>query len=317
MPMEIQRMPHCVYLITPAARAANSKNRLGVQMNPAISILLFVLLLPFTSFAQDIGHLTVREGNVHVIRGTSVLRAAEGMAMHVGDIIETPDAAFAQIELSGGTVIAVGPATKMYFLGHAARAAEVVLLSGWLKGQNVAVSGTYKYLTPLMSLTTRDGTLVLHIAPSQSDVFVESGSANLSAESRGGQVLKGGQFVSRVPRKPPVVSARMSSEFTAAIPIPFRDTLPARYSRFAGKQVEAPRDHDVTYPEVAEWLAAPLAWRRGMVSRFEPRLSDAAFRSSVDAHMKQHPEWDPILHPEKYQQKVHPASANAVTPPGS
>jgi hypothetical protein len=314
--METQRMPYCVYLITTAARAAKSKICLGFHMNPAIAVLLFVLFAQLTTFAQDLGRLTVREGMVHVIRGTSVLRAAEGMGMHVGDIVETPDAAFAQIELSGGTVIAVGPATKMYFLGHAARATEVVLLSGWLKGQNAAGSGAYKYLTPLMSFTTRDGTLVLHILPSQSDVFVESGSANLSAESRGGQLLKGGQFVSRLPHKPPVLSARMSSEFTAAIPVPFRDTLPARYSRFAGKQVEAPRDHDVTYSEVAEWLAAPLAWRRGMVSRFEPRLSDAAFRSSVEAHLKQHPEWDPVLHPEKYQQKVHPASANAVTPPG-
>src|SRR4051794_26639159 len=199
MPMEIQRMPVCVYLITPTTGAAKSKNRLGVQMRSAISVLLLVLFVQLTTLAQELGHLTVREGNVHLIRGTSVLRAAEGMAMHVGDIVETPDTAFAQIELSGGTVIAVGPATKMYFLRHAERGAEVVLLSGWLKGQNVSGSGTYKYLTPLMSLTTRDGTLVMHTLPSESDLFVESGSANLSAESSGGQVLKGGQFVSRTP----------------------------------------------------------------------------------------------------------------------
>src|SRR5689334_1938280 len=128
--MEIQRMPHYVYLISPAVWAAKSKNRLRVQMNPAIAALLFVFFAQLTTFSQELGHLTVREGNVHVIRGAWVLRASEGMAMHVGDIVETPDAAFAQVELSGGTVVAVGPTTKIYFLRHVPRAAEIVLLSG-------------------------------------------------------------------------------------------------------------------------------------------------------------------------------------------
>jgi hypothetical protein len=46
-----------------------------------------------------------------------------------------------------------------------------------------------------------------------------------------------------------------------------------------------------------------------MVPRFEPRLNDASFRKELAAHMNDHPEWDPVLYPEKYESKT-PAQAN-------
>jgi hypothetical protein len=64
------------------------------------------------------------------------------------------------------------------------------------------------------------------------------------------------------------------------------------------------RDHEVTYSEIEDWLNTRLVWREGFVSRFEPRLEDAAFRKAVEAHLGNHPEWDEALYPEDYEAKT-------------
>ena len=51
------------------------------------------------------------------------------------------------------------------------------------------------------------------------------------------------------------------------------------------------------------WLKAPPDIRRPMLARFRPRVSDPAFRAALVANLKFHPEWDPILFPEKYKPK--------------
>ena len=67
---------------------------------------------------------------MHVIRGSTVLKGGEGIRLHPRDILETSDPGFAQVELAGGTIAALGASTRLYLLrdaaGHAgsARAAK-------------------------------------------------------------------------------------------------------------------------------------------------------------------------------------------------
>jgi hypothetical protein len=287
-------------------------------MNPVLAVLLMFLLAPLHAAAQDFGTLTMREGGLRVIRGTGVFQGVEGMRLRPGDILETAEPAFAQVELTGGALVALGPSTRVYLFSRAGGSGtQLVLLNGWLKGEAPASAGQYRFLTPLLVAATRNGTVVLHTIRESAEAFVESGSATVTGEGRaaGGGPAKAGQFLSRSAGKNVSVTGRMSQAFIDAMPNAFKDTLPPRLSRFAGKKVEPKRDHEVSYPEVAAWLTMPATWRRGFVTRFEPRLADPAFRKAVDAHMNEHPEWDPILHPENYQEKTRPASANAGTPP--
>jgi hypothetical protein len=46
-----------------------------------------------------------------------------------------------------------------------------------------------------------------------------------------------------------------------------------------------------------------------MVSRFKTRASDPAFRSALVSNLRFHPEWDPVLYPEKYEPKGAAAGA--------
>jgi hypothetical protein len=285
-------------------------------------------LLPIPAAVQDVGTVTFIEGSLRIIRGTTVLQAAEGTRLRQGDILEGSEKGFAQLEFSGGAVVALGPSSRMYIFRHGAGAkpgsgatgTELVLLSGWLKGQSDAHAGSYRYESPALAATAGNGTVVLHSNESGCEIFVEAGSAAIAEVSPNGSVGKPttgntGQFFSRHQGKGIVTASRPSSTFIESLPQSFRDTLPSRLAHFTGKPVEPRVQHPVSYPEIQAWLTMPSAWRRGFVDRFEPRLKDAEFRKQLESHEAEYPEWRPILHPERpSQQSPAPAASNTESP---
>jgi hypothetical protein len=275
--------------------------------------------------APGIGSATFLEGSVRLLRGTSVFSGAEGMSLRQGDIFETSDKGFVQLEFTGGGVVALGPSSRLYILRNGAAhsrgkaggeiAAEFVFLGGWLKAESNASAGAFRYDSHLLSVTVGSGsTVVIHAYEGGCDVFVESGAATIgevSPEGNSRQAIgaKPGQFFSRRTGKGLASISRPDPAFLNTMPAAFRDTLPSRLAHFTGKVVEPRTDHQVTYAEVQPWLTMPSSWRRGLVDRFTPRLKDPEFRKQLEGHLSSHPEWDPILHPEK-----HPPE-NAVPAP--
>ena len=277
-----------------------------------------VLLLSLTAAAQDLGTVTLLEGQLRILRGASVLRGAEGVKLRRGDILESSNNGFVQVELPGSTVVALGPSTGAFFAGRGGDATAILVLNGWVKAEVGASSGAYRCASPLIAGMTRGGSIVLHAASDESSLFVEAGTAGVGTVNPAGypakpSAAKAGQFYTRRAAQPaPTVASRPSPAFLEALPHPFRDTLPSRLARFAGKTVAPRPDHEVAYAEVQPWLTAGQGWRKGFVERFEPRLKDPEFRRGVEAHLSAHPEWDPILHPEKYDAKTR--SSNVSQP---
>ena len=301
-------------------------------INSVLPTLLSLALLTLSAAAQEIGTATLVEGSPRVIRGTTVLQGVEGMRVRQGDIIETPDPAFVQLECDGGGIVALGPSTRLFlfrFTGGRGvpnstntSAAEFVLLSGWLKGESGQKPRTYRYATPALAGTTKDGALVLHAGQGSSEIFVESGSALVAAVTANGNAsapsgAKAGEFLTRRAGKGIETSSRPDASFIESVPRPFKDTLPSRLAHFKGKPAQPRRDHEVSYAEIQPWLTIGQAWRRGFVQRFQPRLQDAAFRQAIEDHLQEHPEWDPVLHPEK-QTPMSPAAPvhNSESPSG-
>jgi hypothetical protein len=307
------------------------KRRFLSRIAAVLPWLLLLAALPLAADAQEIGTATLVEGGLRMIRGTLVWQGAEGMRLRQGDIIETADSAFVQLEFDGGGIVALGPSTRAFLFrysggrvagANAQNAAEFVLLSGWLKGESGQNPRSYRYASPALAGTTKDGALVLHATPGSSEIFVESGSAQVAAVTPNGNLgsgtsAKAGEFLTRRAGKAIETSSRPESSFIESVPRPFKDTLPSRLARFKGKAVAPKRDHEVTYAEIQPWLTIAQAWRRGFVQRFQPRLEDAAFRRAVEDHLQEHPEWDPVLHPEK-QEPVSPAAPvhNSQSPSG-
>jgi hypothetical protein len=273
--------------------------------------LVLTWLLPIPSAVQDVGSVTFLEGSLRIIRGTTALQAAEGTRLKQGDIIESSEKGFAQLEFVGGAIVALGPSSRMYVFRHGLgrksgsdpTGAELVLLSGWLKGQSDTHAGSYRYESPLLAATTGNGAVVIHQIGSECEVFVESGSAAIGEVSSDGNTGKStpgnaGQFFSRRQGKGLVNSSHPSAAFVEAMPRSFRDALPSRLAHFASKPVEPKAQHQVSYIEIQPWLTMPRAWRVGFVNRFKPRLKDSEFRKQLEIHVAEYPEWVPILHPE-------------------
>jgi hypothetical protein len=278
-------------------------------MTPLVLALL-LFMLPHPPRGQGVGWVTLLEGSLQVIRGTTVFRGVEGMNVKPGDIIESSEGAFVQLEFVGGAVAALGPSSRLYILPQAAGgssertvAMDMVVLNGWLKHEAAADKGSYRYRTPELAVTTNAGTVVFRSGPNACDIFVESGSASIAEVSQNGNSgpivpAKVGQFFSRLKGAGVTNLERPSTSFLDSMPKQFRDTLPPRQARFPERAVEPKAEHPVSYADIEHWLMAPSAWRRGLAERFAPRLADPGFRKQIELHVRDLPDWGPVLHPK-------------------
>jgi len=277
-----------------------------------LAVALLLSALPRPPTAQAIALVTLLEGSLRVFRGTTAFQGAEGMSIRQGDIIESSDQGFVQLEFGSGAIIALGPSSRMYILqgspggteGEQNVVLDLVMLNGWFKSESASSKHLYRYRTPLLAAITTGGTLVVRSDPSECDVFLESGSisvgeVNPSGVSGRATPGKAGQSFSRKKGASAPSLARPSGEFLEDMPRPFRDTLPPRIARYSGQAVEPKAGHPVTYEEIGHWLTIPSAWRKGLPERFAPRLTAPDFRKQIELHLKEFPEWEPLLHPKK------------------
>ncbi len=279
---------------------------MGLRLAGFLVALAFACAAPAKSAPPTLqGLVSIADGEPFtLIRGTSFDTATKGVTLTAADMIETGPAAFLVLEMTGGSLVAIGPSTEVYFMQRsAADTPTLVVLRGWVK----ADVRTGAKVPPLRVLGMRLGAeshqgVVLLLADAKTDsVFVEQGSATLltrdNAATKAGRALQAGQFFVREEGADPIGQPRPSSDFIAKMPVPFRDPLPEHASAKLKKQGTPDVVREVNYADVQVWLAIPKDWRAGFIPRFRPRLKDPAFFAAMDSHMSQHPEWQIILHP--------------------
>lgn len=237
-----------------------------------------------------------------LIRGDTLATGSAGVTLVGGDILETQPGNFLVIEVRGGSLLAIGPASEVYLLPHA-DISTVVVLKGWVKADVRATSKA----DGLRILGTRLGVqaqkaVVLLRADTRSDcVFAEQGSGTLlmrdEAATRVDKEIQANQFLVREDKQAVVLQPRPAPDFVANMPIPFRDPLPEHASAKLKKAAEPKAVREVSYADVQQWLTMPRDWRAGFIPRFRGRLKDQAFFAAMDAHLSQYPEWTLILHP--------------------
>ena len=275
-----------------------------------LALLTFALALstPPVRAADSAGIYTLVDGDVRVMRGAVWFRLAAGARVLEGDVIDVGEHAQFQFELTdGGSLNAQGPA-----LMHVASLptpdakppaiAEMVIARGWLKAAGKAAR-PLRLRMAMMTVTLADTVAVASCDARRAEVFVESGTANV-ALPRGKDAprdVAAGEFVSRTEERAALVASRVPAAFLTALPRQFRDPLPTLASRFPVAPETLVKVGDVSLAEAEPWLAG--ANRRAFVRRFTPRLSDPAFRAAVAARPAAFPEWDRVLHPEKYRPK--------------
>lgn len=285
-----------------------------------LGIAAFLIWASPAAFGQTVGILTVAEGGVQLVRGSTTYAAAQGVPLHYGDMLAPGPKGQAQVEFPDGAILNLSRGTHALLLSPQSAGGEpgVALQSGWAKFTRVkaAKGKPYRYIMPLARLDTAGATGVFRIGQDSSEVFVETGTARLVELSKsglpaGGRDVKGGEFVVRAAGQPLTASPRPSSEFLKAMPGYFRDDLPVFLPRVRDRNIEPTREHEAAYAEVETWLKASAPIRRSLVERFRSRAKDPQFRNKLVENLAAHPEWDRVLFPEKYEKDESPKDEKA------
>ena len=262
------------------------------------------------AFAQG-AMVGILEGKATLVRQTAKLALAEGVALQNEDIIETAPASFVQIEFSDGGRIGVGGPSRLMLAprgpGRVAVNPRIYVLQGWVKlSQPADKPAPGDSVTPQFELAGVSGATIFMSSPKEFAVFVESGSVKLVERSnaRPPLALAPNNFVNARLGEKPELTARPAPEFLAQMPRPFRDPLPSRAGKFRDNPVTPKPLGEVAYDDVAGWLAAEPGLRLPMVERWRPRLRDKSFRAAMIANLAAHPEWDPLVFPEKAAKKL-------------
>jgi hypothetical protein len=289
------------------------------QVRQAATRWAFALLVcPLAAGAADrIATVTLLEGPAALMRGVTRYALVEGVRLQPGDIIENGDKGVTEIEFSDGAALALGPSTRMLTVSASrgkSAAGDYYVMQGALKLSGVKQAASVRFVTPVFTLETAEGTTVLVVDKGEGSVFVESGEARLIEPAAKGAAsgplrLKNGEFYTRKAEQRGTVAPRPSQAFIGALPRIFLDPLPSRMARYKERETQPRRGEEVSYADVEAWLKAPPDIRRPLIPRFRPRIHDPAFRSGLVANLKFHMEWDPILFPEKYKPKEPAAPA--------
>lgn len=266
--------------------------------------------------AEAAGVVTILEGEALIVRAASRLRAAEGVRVAAGDIVETGDGAFVQMELADQTVLQMGPKSRVMVGGPVWLKAERVLyaLSGWFKLSNARKDGNvraFELRTPLIEIGLLPGVVVMQLKPTEVTLFAERGDLKLIERPATAIGVRQGQTYRRSAGGRGSASSATPAAFVAEMPRPFRDSLPLRADKFRGREVVARPAPDFDYADVEAWLKAESPFRRQFIARWRGKARGAEFRRALIANLSAHPEWDPVLFPEKYLPKPTPAASAA------
>jgi hypothetical protein len=182
-------------------------------------------------------------------------------------------------------------------------ATPLYLLKGWVKTTTPAAFG---YASPGFDIATQAGTVVVHATPAQSEIFMESGAAKVTARNAGqGTVqLASGDFALLREGAPPVVGKRAAPEFLLKVPRQFRDRLPARGEQLAKRPVAPKAITPIAYADVSDWLRLEPGLRLPLLPLWKARAADPAFRAAAKENLSHHPEWEPYADPEGYARRL-------------
>jgi hypothetical protein len=286
------------------------RRRLHVVETSRSIVACLLALFAAGAAAAEAGIYTIVDGDVRVLRETAWFRLAPGARARDGDILDAVNE-HSQVQLewtSGGAANLQGPALvhvgAVVAADNKSGAAEMLVRRGWIKA--AANKRAMRLRLPTATLDFAGAIVVARGDAERSELFVESGSARFASVVARGKApapldAKAGDYVERAGDRAAVAQPRPTHAFVAALPRQFRDALPALAANFP-EEPELVRGREISLAEAEPWLA-PGASRRTFVRRFTPRLSDPAFRAAVNARITAYPEWDRILHPEKYRPK--------------
>ena len=270
--------------------------------------------------------VTILDGPATVLDGVRRTAAAPGQRLPDGAIVETgTDSRLLRIEWPDGQAVNLGPATRVMlnppgFARRGKPGPALYLLQGWVKQSSPPATEALGLAARRFELAPFKGVVVARVEAQDSWLFVQTGAAALTDRqvrpaarlelAAGNLYAHGGVGAAAGTLQPRASSAQLQQ-----VPRAFRDTLPARYAQAAAAPPTPETLPAPTYAELQPWLTAETPVRAGFTRRFGPLLRDRAFRRELDAHLAEHAEWRPILHPPPPPPPPPPAASGPYGSP--
>ena len=235
------------------------------------------------------GTVTILEGEALITRAASRLRAAEGVRLQLGDIVETGDGTFMQAELVDQTVLQIGPKARIMVGGPVRLKAERTLyaLSGWFKLSNARKDGNvraFEFRSPLFEIGLLPGVVVMQLEDQRGDAVRRTGRPQARGASGGHRHRRApGPDLSPHGRRSAARSASSApAAFVAEMPQAFRDSLPLRADKYRDREVQPRAAPDFAYADVEPWLKAESPFRRQFIERWRSKARDKRVPRGAD-----------------------------------
>ncbi|MFO1325946.1 MAG: hypothetical protein U1F56_01205 [Rubrivivax sp.] len=266
-------------------------------------------LLAVAALAQAAPRLTIVDGEASVLDGDRALLATEGQTLGAEAIVRTGGrTTLLRIEWPDGTAADLGPDTEAMvepggFGLRGGRAPALYLMRGWVKLSALGSATTPGLLTPRVDVPPFKGVLVLMAGAGEQWLFAESGAASLlerDAKAPAPLALRTGEVYAREGGAKGTVAPRPTPAQMQRVPRGFRDSLPLRLAAVKDRSVNPRSTAMPGYADLHDWLAGERALRRHFTKRFAAQAREPAFRAALAEHLGSHPEWEPVLFPERF-----------------
>lgn len=262
----------------------------------------WLLAAALPAAAQD-WIIGILEGEAVVVDGLKRVAAVTGLKLHPGAIVETgPKTNLLRLEHPDQSTFDLAADTRAMlvppgFAARGERAPQLYLMQGWVKITSRGKGEAPGLVSPALEVLPFKGSLVLQLAKKEHMVFVEAGRADLVERRLGtaGLGVNAGEFFAGESSRRGTVAARPAPGWLQTVPRAFRDPIPLRGAALRERRIEPPTLPGPSYAHLAEWLTAEPALRREQLQRWIPLLRDPDFRTNINQHMNQHPEWTSVL----------------------
>jgi len=169
-----------------------------------------LMLAPMTSAYGAVGAFTQMSGEVRILRGENYLAAETGVEIESQDIIETDKDASAQLDMEDGSIMRLGPETRLALSEYrldsnkSVLSAGIDLLSGWLRFAvaKLKPSGNYAINTPLLTIGIRGTEGTIEAQNDQGGLHLHEGEVEVAGAGKDGQAglpvrVRSGEYVQR------------------------------------------------------------------------------------------------------------------------
>ncbi len=246
------------------------------------SILLVVTtVFSSTAAATPVGVFTDTVGDVQILRTRDYLAAAPGVEVTPEDIVETGKASSAQLDMDDGSVLKLGPETRVVLSDYNIDAnknvasAALDVLSGWVRFAvaKLKPEGRYQIHTPTLTIGIRGTEGIIEAQNDQGGLHLSEGAVDVApvgtdAIGHPPMRVNGGEYIQRVRGQALAKHAQPPTAFQNRLPSTLQQPLARRAHQLRQRGVSPRHIRQMTREDARRYLERHPHMNQNLRRRF-------------------------------------------------